>query len=260
MRDGVRSVGVVVSLTARLELLDSCVVSDALDRLGLRQTVTGIAPLWACPRIVGPVRTVELRPLGASEAAPPGPHLGARAIESSTPGDVVVVAHQGRRDSAGWGGLLSTAAVAAGIRGVLVDGACRDVDEALELRLPVYARSATSVTARGRTVEASSGGPVDVAGVRVNEGDLVLADRSGVVFVPKQAADDVISLAEQLAEEEARMRSALLGGAAVSTVLGRRYETLLDDTGETVAETGEQTVTGEDEAGDTHGRVRHADS
>ena len=190
----------MVSLAARLELLDSCVVSDALDRLGLQQAVTGIAPLWACPRIAGPVRTVELRPLAAGETAPPGPHLGTRAIESSTPGDVVVVAHQGRDDSAGWGGLLSTAAVVAGIRGVLVDGACRDVDEAIELRLPLYARAATPVTARGRTVEAASGGPVTVGGVSVREGDLVLADRSGVVFVPFQAAPDVIALAEELAE------------------------------------------------------------
>jgi 4-hydroxy-4-methyl-2-oxoglutarate aldolase len=250
----------MVSLTARLELLDSCVVSDALDRLGLKQVVTGIAPLWACPRIVGPARTVELRPLGAGEIAPPGPHLGSRAIEASRPGDVVVVAHQGRTDSAGWGGLLSTAAVVAGIRGVLVDGACRDVDEAAELRLPLYARSATSVTARGRTVEAASGGRVDVAGVSVNEGDLVLADRSGVVFVPHHAAEDVISLAEHLAGEETKMRSALLGGVAVSAVLGRRYETLLDDTGDTVPQTAEQTVAGGHAAGDTHGRVRHADS
>ena len=248
------------SLGARLEVLDSCVVSDALDRLGLHQAVTGLAPMWACPRVAGPVRTVELRRLGAGETAPAGPHLGTRAIEASTPGDVVVVAHQGRSDSAGWGGLLSTAAVVAGIRGVLVDGACRDVDEAAELRLPLYARSATSVTARGRTVEAASGGPVDVAGVSVNEGDLVLADRSGVVFVPHQAAEEVISLAEELADEEAKMRSALLGGVAVSAVLGRRYETLLADTGETVAQTSEQMVIGGHGAGDTHGRVRHADS
>ncbi len=248
------------SLGARLEALDSCVVSDALDRLGLRQAVTGLAPMWACARIAGPVRTVELRRLGEGETAPAGPHLGTLAIEASTPGDVVVVAHQGRSDSAGWGGLLSTAAVVAGIRGVLVDGACRDVDEAAELRLPLYARSATSVTARGRTVEAASGGPVDVAGVSVNEGDLVLADRSGVVFVPHRAAEEVISLAEELADEEAKMQSALLGGVAVSAVLGRRYETLLADTGETVAQTSEQMVTGGHGAGDTHGRVRHADS
>jgi len=88
----------------------------------------------------------------------------------------------------------------------------------------------------------------------------VLADRSGVVFVPQQTAEDVISLAEELADEESRMRSALLGGAAVSAVLGRRYETLLADTGETVAQTAEQMVTGAPGAGDTHGRVRHADS
>lgn len=248
------------SLTARLEVLDSCVVSDALDRLGLHQAVTGLAPMWACPRIAGPARTVELRRLGEGETAPAGPHLGTRAIEASTPGDVVVVAHQGRSDSAGWGGLLSTAAFVAGIRGVLVDGACRDVDEAAALRLPLYARSATAVTARGRTVEAASGGPVDVAGVSVNEGDLVLADGSGVVFVPQQAADEVISLAEELAVEESKMRSALLGGVAVSAVLGRRYETLLADTAETVAQTADETVTGEHDVGDTHGRVRHADS
>jgi regulator of RNase E activity RraA len=246
-------------LAARLELLDSCVVSDALDRLGLEQAVTGIAPRWACPRIAGPVRTVELRPLSVGETPPGGPHLGTRAIESSTPGDVVVVAHQGRTDSAGWGGLLSTAALVAGIRGVLVDGACRDIDEAADLRLPLYARSTTSVTARGRTVEVASGGPITVGGVSVSEGDLVLADRSGVVFVPLQAADDVIDLAEELAEEEKRMQSALLGGVAVSVVLGRRYETLLADTAGPAAQTADQMVTGAHEVGDTHGRVHHAD-
>jgi 4-hydroxy-4-methyl-2-oxoglutarate aldolase len=112
-----------MSLAERLEALDSCVVSDALEALGGYGAVSGVVPMWECGRIAGPARTVLLRRLepGASPAG--GPHLGARTIEAGTAGDIVVVAHSGRSDSAGWGGLLSAAALHAGLRGCLVDGA-----------------------------------------------------------------------------------------------------------------------------------------
>src|SRR5215831_16990160 len=104
-----------MSLAKRLESLDTCVLSDALEALGRYGAVGGIVPTWDCGRIAGPARTVLLRRLEPGESPPRGPHLGARTVEAGAPGDVVVVSHAGRSDSAGWGGLLSAAAVAAGL-------------------------------------------------------------------------------------------------------------------------------------------------
>lgn len=213
-------------IAARLEALDTAVLSDAMTAAGVTGggVVTGVPPIWACGRVAGKARTVTLRPPGETT---PRVHLGARAIERSDAGDVIVIDHQGRADCAGWGGLLSAAAHVAGVRAVVVDGACRDVEEAGAIGLPVFARSATPVSARGRAAEVATGDPVELGGIRVEEGDYVLADACGVVVVPAAAADEVLAQAEALARREAGMRDALLAGARVTTVMDRRYETML---------------------------------
>src|SRR4051812_49552382 len=134
-------------LVERLARLDTCAVSDALDRLGLVGAVAGLRPMWPCPRVAGRVVTVKLKPATGER---PSRHLGTAAVEAATPGDVIVVDHGGRAEAAGWGGILSLAAKVKGVGGVIVDGACRDVDESRDVRLPVFARSATPRTARGR--------------------------------------------------------------------------------------------------------------
>lgn len=216
-----------MSIPIRLKEMDSCVVSDALESCGLSTAVSGIARVWDCGRIAGPACTVLLRRLEHDEAPVPGPHLGTRAIESSSPGDVVVVAHQGRSDSAGWGGLLSAAAATAGVGGVIVDGACRDVEDAERFGLPLYARSATPLTARGRTVEVGSCLPIDIGGIPVEPGDFVLADRSGLVVVPEQRAKEVLARAEELMTDERDMLANIMRGVPITRVMNRDYETRL---------------------------------
>ena len=214
----------------RIGAFDSGVVSDAMESLGHFGAINGIGPVWPCGRIAGSVVTVRLRRLAAGEVPPPGPHLGARAIESARPGDIVVVAHEARADSAGWGGLLSAAAAAAGVGGVIVDGACRDVDEAEAAAFPVYARSVTPVTARGRTVEADSGAPVQIAGVTVCPGDVVVADGSGVVVVPRDLVESVVARAEQLSDRESRLLEAIREGVAPTKVMDSSYDAMLAST------------------------------
>jgi len=217
---------VVTDLVTRLGDLDVCCVSDALDALGLPGAVHGIRPVWEGARLVGRVRTVALAE-GVPPADAPPVHLGARAIEASKPGDVIVVDNGGRTGMGGWGGLLSLAASLRGVAGVVVDGACRDVDEARDMRFPAFARAPVCSTARGRVYEVSSGDPVDIDGVRVEDGDIVMADGSGVVFLAVARAADVVERAEQIATKERAMQRALRAGAAVSDVLGGAYERML---------------------------------
>jgi 4-hydroxy-4-methyl-2-oxoglutarate aldolase len=216
-------------IAERLLALDTCVVSDAMDQLGLRGAITGLGPMWDCGRIAGRVQTVRLRRLRPGERPGGGPHLGARAIERAEPGDVIVVDHQGRDDSAGWGGLLSAVAVLAGVAGVIVDGACRDLEEAAAAGLPLYARSATPVSARGRTVEEACGVAVEIGGVAVGPEDHVIADRSGVVVLPAGMAGEILARAEALVGRERDLLAALRRRVPVSQVMDRRYETMLED-------------------------------
>ncbi len=214
------------ALLDRLAALDTCLVSDALDRLKLRGTVHGIGRLWPCPRVAGRVVTVELGPFEASIAAS-APHLGSRAIEAASTEHVIVVANAGRIEMAGWGGLLSRAARGQGVRGVIVDGAGRDVDEAQDLGFPLYARAAVPTTARGRVLERATNVEVTIDGITVAPGDLAIADGSGIVFIPHASAAEVLDTAEQLADREAELAARIDAGAPPTEVLGGGYERML---------------------------------
>ncbi len=218
------------ALVERLRKLDTCSVSDALDKLGLPGAVTGLSPFTVRSRVAGPAVTVKL---GAPMAGLPKRHLGAGAVMASQPGDVIVVEHRARSDVSGWGGLLSRGAVMKGVAAVIVDGACRDIDESLELGLPVFARAAVPVTARGRIAEHSFNEPITVGGVAVRPGDLVLADGSGVVFVAAETAEAVIAAAEDICARERLMAAAIGRGELIGAVMGADYEDMLKPTEKT---------------------------
>ena len=211
----------------RLEALDACAVSDAKDLLGLPAALTGLGRQSGVGLLVGRVRTVELVE-GVPPADMPKVHLCARAIVSSDDKTVIVVAHPGV-DAGGWGGVLSTGAQLAGVRGVVLDGPTRDRDEAAGLGFPVFARGATARTARGRVYEKSTGEIIRVADQQVADGDYVIADASGVVFIRAEDIDRVLTAAERIARKEAAMVASLRAGNAITSVMGADYETMLED-------------------------------
>lgn len=204
------------ALIDRLVRLDTPAVSDALDYLGLRGAVIGIHPVWACPRIAGRAVTVKVVPAGLTR---PEHHLAAPAIASAEAGDVIVIDNAGRTDVSSWGDILSNAAQVKGIRGVVIDGACRDVDGCREIGFPVFSRAGVPVTARGRTQQESFNTLIQVGGVQVRPGDLVLADGSGVTFIPQERAVEVIEAAERVQVREAAMVEAVRGGRSVVEVM-----------------------------------------
>jgi regulator of RNase E activity RraA len=213
------------TLLARLAALDTCAVSDALDRIGTKGAALGIAALSTDKRITGRAVTVQLAP---DDGRARKRHLCTAAVEAAGRQSVIVIAHQGRTDVAGWGGILSLSASIKGIAGVVIDGACRDIDESRALRFPVYGRCAVPVTARGRILEVDWNKRIEIAGIPVNPYDLIIADASGVIVIPQSIADEVIAAAETFAARERLMAEALHRGEAVSVVMGSNYETMLN--------------------------------
>lgn len=192
--------------------LDSAAVSDALDALDLPPGQAGFLPVWGTPKIVGFAVTVQLEPY---IPGPSGAHIGATAVADANSSNVIVVANEGRTDVSCWGGLLSLGASLNGVRGVVADGACRDVHEAREIGFPVFATGRIPATARGRLQQRSTGEPVQLGGVTVTPGDLVLADETGVVVVPSSHLDEVLERAQGVAAREQSIAADLRAGLAL---------------------------------------------
>jgi 4-hydroxy-4-methyl-2-oxoglutarate aldolase len=208
----------------RLRKIDTCAVSDALDALSLKGAVVGMSSISVPRRIAGRVQTVKL---GKASPDVPKKHLCSSAVDAAMPGDVIVVENKETEIAAGWGGILSTAAAAKGLSGVIVDGPARDADESRDVDFPVFARSATPFTARGRVAELNWDNKIDIGGVAVNPGDFVLADGSGVVFVPQEHIGSVLDKAEEIQSKEMAMAAAVKSGKLVSEVMGGDYESML---------------------------------
>lgn len=219
----------------RLRRLDACAVSDALDKLGLPGAVTGLPLRSAGPggnsRIAGRAVTMKVGP----GQPPPGPpkHLGCTAIEQAGPDDIIVVEQRSGLEAGCWGGLLTLGAKVRGIAGVVADGPLRDVDEAIAYEFPIYSRSLTSRTARGRVVELGTQVPVTLGAeqggqVTVQPGDYLLADRSAVIVIAAAEIERVLEAAETIVAKEAAMAKAILAGTPIGQVMGGNYEQMLE--------------------------------
>lgn len=203
----------------RLSKLDTCTVSDGLDTLGLAGATIGVRPLWKCPKIVGRAMTIQAGPKTNSA---PTDHLNTPAIEAGGPETILVIANDGREDVSCWGDIVSNASIAKGIRGVVIDGACRDIDASEELRFPVFGRAVVPVSARNRVVQIDYNKPIKFASVSVAPGDYVIADGSGIAFVPADRIGEVLDIAERIARKQEAMVAAVRAGRSVVEVMHDR--------------------------------------
>ena len=213
---------------SRLSRLDSCAVSDALDKLGLKGSVTGIERFSTDRRLAGQVLTVKLdRAEGRDTSLTSPRHLCTTAIEAAKPGDIIVVEQRTGLDAASWGGNLSIGAQVRGVAGVIVEGPARDIDDSRKLDFTVFARSHTARTARGRIVEVATNEPITVGDVTVSPADYVIADASAVVFVAQSEVARVLETAEAIMQREDALAQAIRAGTPISQVMAGNYENML---------------------------------
>ena len=211
---------------ARLRKIDCCAVSDALDNLKLKGVVSGLPQRSGEGRIAGQAITVKLG-VGSQSGDKPR-HLCTTAIESGGPDNIIVVEQRSGIEAGSWGGLLSVGAKTRGIAGVVLDGPARDIDQSIEMKFPVFARSLTALTARGRIVELATNVPVNIGNLIVSPGDYVIADRSAVIIIPKDEIGRVLPVAERIAAKEDAMARDIVGGQPIGAVMGGNYEHMLD--------------------------------
>ncbi|MCC6445351.1 MAG: RraA family protein [Armatimonadetes bacterium] len=207
-----------MALLERLDRLYPAVVADILDRVGYRNQVMrhDIRPLYPEARMVGyafPVLTAEIYHM------PDQPYkMELEAVDALSEGDIMVVS---KVDHSFWGELLSTAARFRGARGIVVDGFGRDTLPIIEMRFPCFLRGIHVADSLGRLDVMAYNVPVDCGDVRVNPRDLLIADFDGIVTIPHEAAEEVISKAEEKVSGENLVRKHLAEGMPVSEAFKR---------------------------------------
>lgn len=196
-------------------------VADILDTLGFDTAIPAseLPPLREGQRMVGPAVTIRHMAARSSPgynlaAGRPPPQLGGRdQVTLCERGDVMVIEARGIRDASNFGGLMATAIKEAGIDGLVVDGCVRDVTNMRVMGLNVWAKGITPRTGKHRIELAEFNGPVEIAGVQIRPGDLVLGDSDGVIVVPLEVAGEVLKRAVAATAREERLVAALEAGA-----------------------------------------------
>jgi 4-hydroxy-4-methyl-2-oxoglutarate aldolase len=198
----------------------SGIVSDVMDELGITGVVGAsvLKPTLAGSCIVGPALTVRniLQREHVYEAARRHVNKMAEfeAHNLAQPGDIVVI--DGVAGISNMGGISAQTGKRQGESGAVVFGGVRDIGHSRRIGYPVWASEFTPVTGKWRIETVEINGEVVVAGVRVAPGDIVLADDTGVCFIPRGRAAEVLALAQQKSAAEAAKCQAIDDGTAVA--------------------------------------------
>ena len=187
--------------------VSTCNISDAYHKQGV---MFGILPqsLKHKQKLVGRALTVQTT--NGDWAKP------VEAIDRARDGDVIVV-DVGGAPVAVWGELASCSAMVMGVRGIVIDGAARDIDDIRELGFPVFSRTIAPCAGEPKGY-GGIGIEITVGGQRVRTGDWIVGDESGIMVIPKEVAVEVANRALDVHERENRTREEILRGSTLSKV------------------------------------------
>jgi 4-hydroxy-4-methyl-2-oxoglutarate aldolase len=186
---------------ARLADLGVATIYEAADRTGLIDC--DLHQLLPNSKVAGPARTV---------ACVQGDNLMVHAcVEQILPGEIVVLAMPKPEAIGLIGDLLVTQIKLKGAAGILLNGAIRDTDELKEIGLPIWA-AFIRVKGATKTGIGALNIPVEMGGMTIHPGDILILDSDGATCVASGKLEDVLAKAETRLEQEATMREKLLKG------------------------------------------------
>jgi len=206
---------------SRLAQYSTSIVSDALDEVGVLGVIPGLhAQRVGQGRAAGRALPVRLEPKSNDPSAYRfGGGVGKpleQVLQTMKDGDIVVMDLGGSNRAAAWGGLASRIAQRRGVRGTIMWGACRDVEEIRAIGYPVWSVATCPRRSRNEFTFGAINEPVTIAGVTIAPRDFIVADESGVVCVPHARVEEVLALAARIGEQEAKLEAQVLNDALKS--------------------------------------------
>ena len=193
----------------RFATFDPATLYEAAGQKGMVDP--SIRPAWPGARVCGRAATVE---------CPPGDNLMLHiAVANARPG-VIIVANVSSYLSAGaWGEILTAAAQARGVSGLVIDGAVRDIDAIRETKFPVFSRG----LAIGSCSKERSGKldiPIELGGATVRPDDVIVGDADGLVVIEQERLETVYETAVSRRKRELEIISQLREGRTTIELLG----------------------------------------
>jgi regulator of RNase E activity RraA len=204
--------------------LYASVLSDVLDAMGLpvHAMAPALRPLDPASVLFGRARSGQYLDVFAPPAPGRNPYeIEMALVDDLKPGDVAVFNCGGTERYAAWGELLTTAALARGAAGAVIDGQTRDAKLVRASGLPVFCRSIGMLDAAGRAEMVAMDVPIECGGVRVAPGDLIFADIDGCLVIPAAAAEEAVALALEKAAKEDTVRDELRAGSSLRAAFAR---------------------------------------
>ncbi len=161
-------------------------------------------------RLAGPALTVMCHP---------GDNLMVHVAVARAPAGAVMVVQSHDASNGVWGEVLTVAAMARRIAGLVVDGSVRDLGAIRRLGFPVFARG-TALRGTTKSAHGTVGAVITCGGTPVWSSDLIVADESGIVVIRPEEAEHVLERAEERCRKEAIMMNALRAGHTTMDLLG----------------------------------------
>ncbi|MBK3801849.1 4-carboxy-4-hydroxy-2-oxoadipate aldolase/oxaloacetate decarboxylase [Azospirillum brasilense] len=206
---------------AAFATIGAATVHEALGRRGAVDSA--IKPIWPGLRIVGAAFPLKTQP---------GDNLTLHAaMKLARPGDVLVVDAGDYPEQGSFGDVMATSAQSLGLAGLVTNGGVRDAAAIRDIGFPIFSRA---ISIKG-TVKATLGPiaqPIVVGGVTVHPGDLIVGDDDGLVVVPLDEVEAVLTASHARLEKEERLRAELQSGKTTWDI--GNYDALLAQTGQSL--------------------------
>lgn len=195
-------------IISQFKKIGPATVHEVMDKTGA--IAHEIKPIYSGMKICGPAITVHCHP---------GDNIMLhKAVAVAQPGDILV-ANVGCMLGGNWGEVLTVAAQARGISGLVIDGGVRDGLAVKKRGFPIFCRG----LCMNGTVKETLGlinHPIICGGVTVNPGDVILGDDDGLVVIPKEKTDEILKKSLEREEKEAQMMKDLMAGKLTLELLG----------------------------------------
>ncbi len=202
--------------------LASSLLADICKEQGIHAVLPSRIRPTSGGRLLGRARTLELAALDPADRASrwEGIYGALESYRFVRQGDVIVVA-SAVPERAYFGDLNANLAIRAGAVGAVIDGVTRDTAEVRRLGFPVYAHGSHCNDIKFEGTLRAMNRPIAIAGIEIENEDVVFADEDGVVVIPRARWPQIEEAAWEAAENEAGIRISAVRGEDVGDILAR---------------------------------------
>ena len=195
-------------LIRQLSEFDVATLYEAAGQRGMVDPA--IRPMWNGAHLCGPAITVS---------CPARDNLMLhQAVALAAPGSVLVANAERYQYAGAWGEVLTVAAQARGIAGLVIDGAVRDIEAIAKRRFPVFSRG-LAIGACTKEKFGTLNEPIDLGGVTVRSGDIVVGTGDGVVLIDADSIEQVLKAAIARRDRESEIFRQLEKGKTTIEIL-----------------------------------------